>query len=575
MRTKQTELNKKNLVKQNSFGVKQAVILAAGKGTRAKPFTLVKPKPLLKIFNKTILEHNLDQLDGVVKEVILVVGYKGEMIEELIGKRYKNLKIKYIWQKSRVGTGNAVKKALPKIKGKFILMNGDDLYGRADFLRCLKKFPCISLAETANPENFGQVVVEKDIVKKIIEKPKNPISDLVNCGLYFLDKSIFDSKIKKSLRGEYEMTDYIKNFIKEKNMYWAAAKKWTPFSLSPYLLKENIFLMYPESAPPDNGKSEKGVSNGARRPQEYVIGVDGGGTKTAAILADLEGRILKRARTGPSNPRNIGVKRAVKNIALAIEKVLGKNKNVSSVFIGMPAVEEEFKSKKEIIEKELLKHKKISSIFKGKVIIGSDQLVGFRAGTEKKDGIVVISSSGCLAHGWLGEKEAKISGWGYLTEQGSAFSVGQKGLQAVWKDLDGRGPETLITGLIFQEFKIKNKEEIIEKVYSKNTIDIVSSLSILVDQAAKKKDKIARKILTEAGRELALSANTAIKKLNFQEMKFPLVLIGSMFKSKIVANTAKRRIKKITPNAEFIIPQKEPAVGAVKLAIKELKDYEF
>jgi len=305
--------------------------------------------------------------------------------------------------------------------------------------------------------------------------------------------------------------------------------------------------------------------------QEFVIGVDGGGTKTIAALSNLEGKILKLVKTGSSHPRNLGFKKAVENLAQTIEKILPKNKRILSTFLGLPATEEEFKFKKEKIKRELLKYKKISPIFKRKLTIESDQLVGFRSGTNEKEGVVLIAGSGCVAHGWRCGKEAKACGWGYLSEMGSAFFIGQKALQNLFKDLDGRGPKTLITKFVFQKLKVKTKENLIEKIYFENPAKIIPSFAILVDRASKKGDIIAKRILVEAGEELALSANTVIRKLNFQKIKFPLVLIGSLFNSRIILNTAKKEVKKIAPQSVFIRPKAEPVIGAVKLAIEELK----
>lgn len=320
--------------------------------------------------------------------------------------------------------------------------------------------------------------------------------------------------------------------------------------------------------------------------QKYVIGVDGGGAKTMAVLANLRGKILAQAKTDSSHPRNIGIKKAIENLARAIEKVLVKikgNKKILSTFLGLPTMEEELKFKKEVIKRELLKHKKILPIFKGKLIIESDQLAGFRSGTDEKDGVVLIAGSGCAAHGWRKNQEVKVCGWGYLSEMGSGFWVGQRALQAVWKELDGRGPKTLITKLVFQKFKIKNKEDLISKIYfhphtkiwcggKKNPTEIIPPLAILVNKAAQRKDKIAKNILTEAGKELAISAKTAIKKLRLAKRKFPLILIGGMFKSKIVLDLVKKEIRKLAPKVIFIQPKVEPVMGAVKLALEQLRD---
>ncbi|PIS39667.1 MAG: hypothetical protein COT33_00805 [Candidatus Nealsonbacteria bacterium CG08_land_8_20_14_0_20_38_20] len=309
----------------------------------------------------------------------------------------------------------------------------------------------------------------------------------------------------------------------------------------------------------------------------YVIGVDGGGAKTFAALADLEGKIIKLAKTGSSSPRNLGIKKAIDNLALAIKRVLPRNKNIKilATFLGLPTLEEEFRFKKHLIKKELLKHKEISPIFKGKVIISSDQLAGFRSGTDRKDGICLIAGSGQVVHGWFNKNEAKVSGWGYLTERGSAFWVGQKGLEAIWQELDGSGHKTLITKLVFKKLKIKNQEDLLKKVYSKKQIETLCSFSILVDKAARKGDRVAKKILVSAGKELSKMTISVIKKLipPFTKKKAgpPLVLIGGMFKSKILLETVKKEIKKFSSQTEIILPKVIPAIGAVKLAIEEIK----
>ena len=306
--------------------------------------------------------------------------------------------------------------------------------------------------------------------------------------------------------------------------------------------------------------------------KKYVIGVDGGGTKTVAALANLEGKILAFGKSGSSNVRKVGLKIAVENIAKAIEKVLRKTEKsgILSTFIGLTVIQEEPRLKEKVKE-ALFKYKEISPIFKGKLEIDSDQIVAFRAGgSNERNGVSLIAGTGCVAHGWRKGKEEKSSGWDWLADEGSAFWVGQKAFQVVFKDLDGRGQKTKIKEIAFRKFKIKNEEELMAKVYSKNPIEIISSFSILVDRACQKGDKIAERILTEAGKELALAVNSVIEKLNFKKINFPLVLVGNIFQSKIVLKTVKREVKKFAPKAEFIQPKNEPVVGAVKLAIEHL-----
>src|SRR3989338_554814 len=104
----------------------QAIILAAGKSTRTFPLTLTRPKPLLKVGKKTLLEHNLEQLDGLFDEVILVVGYKKEMLTNFIDKIKNNykFKIRFVEQKEQLGTGHALLQVKDIVKDKFLLMMG-------------------------------------------------------------------------------------------------------------------------------------------------------------------------------------------------------------------------------------------------------------------------------------------------------------------------------------------------------------------------------------------------------------------------------------------------------------------
>jgi len=303
------------------------------------------------------------------------------------------------------------------------------------------------------------------------------------------------------------------------------------------------------------------------KTQQYVIGIDGGGTKTEFALADSKGKILNLVKGNSSNPRNIGVKKAVENIIEGIKRSRG-NKKVDLIFIGLPAIEEEYKSQKGIIKKEILKRLKN---FKGRLIIESDQLVAFRSGTQKKDGIVLISGTGCASHGWRGKREVKVSGWGWLADEGSGFWTGQRGLQAVLKDLDERGSKTLIKRMLFEEFGFKNRNDLLSRVYADYSTRQISLISRIVDKAADRKDKIARSIMEEAGKELAISVKTVIKKLDFKDKIFPIVLVGGMFDSRITLNIFKTEVKKIAPGTYFLRPKVAPVIGAIKLAIENLK----
>ena len=223
----------------------QAIILAAGKGMRMRPLTSKLPKPLLQVGGQRILEHTIDQLHGIVDEVILVVGYRGKLIQKSFRNNYKGIKITYVWQKEQLGTGDAAKKALPYLKGPFLLLYGDDIYYRHDILEVLKYCPSLLLGKTKNVSRFGVVETKGKWVKSLVEKPKSPKGSFVNAGMYFLDPSIFRIKLKKSKRGEYEFTDYIKHLLKKgKRVAFHATDRWQPIS-NPENLREARLALNP------------------------------------------------------------------------------------------------------------------------------------------------------------------------------------------------------------------------------------------------------------------------------------------------------------------------------------------
>ncbi len=194
----------------------QAVILAAGEGKRLRPLTLEVPKPLVKVNGKSLLEYNFDNLIGLVNEIILIIGYKGVKIKEKFGDDYKGIKLIYIEQKELLGTGYALSLAEDFIDGRFLILMGDNLYSKEDIKNCLKYDYCVLTEKVDNPERFGIFLIEDNKVKSIIEKPKKFVGNLANTGLYVLNKQIFSELklVKKSERGEYELTEGITSLAK-------------------------------------------------------------------------------------------------------------------------------------------------------------------------------------------------------------------------------------------------------------------------------------------------------------------------------------------------------------------------
>lgn len=231
----------------------KAIILASGNGLRFLPLSKTNPKPLTKLFGKSIIEHNLLSLKGIVDEVFIVIGYLGEKIKEAIGDNYNGIKITYVIDNEIIGTGNSARLAVAKIKDdKVIIMNGDDLYNREDVKALVQKCPSIAAKKVLNPSNFGIIIIEEGKVKEIEEKPDDPKSNLANIGLYCLPTSVFNEPISKSKRGEYEITDYVKN------LNYIEASAWVPASY-PWDLFSMVELLFQDIKGKNLGKIEKNV----------------------------------------------------------------------------------------------------------------------------------------------------------------------------------------------------------------------------------------------------------------------------------------------------------------------------
>lgn len=225
----------------------KCVILAAGKSTRTYPLTLTRPKPLLPIANKTILEHQLDALPESVTGVVLIVGYKHEMIRARFGDRYGRLDIEYVVQIEQHGTGHAVGLAEPLIDGPFMAMNGDDIYAAAD-LAAVAALPQGALAKVVDdPRLYGIYEVdEQRRVRRLVEKPKEVFSNLANIGAYKFQHSVFDvlRRTPLSERGEIEITSAIQTLADTGDFQVVeAVGHWLPIGYPWHLLDANAFLL--------------------------------------------------------------------------------------------------------------------------------------------------------------------------------------------------------------------------------------------------------------------------------------------------------------------------------------------
>ncbi len=194
----------------------KALILAAGEGTRMRPLTSSMPKPLLPVAGRPFIEHTILALkEAGIDHITILLGWQqGHVVRHFREGSSLGISIDYVKQEKRLGTAHAVGMVAGKFDETFLCINGDvcmtpEMITELDALHKDTGGNIMALTEVPDPENFGIIMLDGQKVVKIAEKPRHPISNLANAGIYILTPEIFqaieDTPLSK--RGEYEITD--------------------------------------------------------------------------------------------------------------------------------------------------------------------------------------------------------------------------------------------------------------------------------------------------------------------------------------------------------------------------------
>jgi UDP-N-acetylglucosamine diphosphorylase/glucosamine-1-phosphate N-acetyltransferase len=175
--------------------VEQAIILAAGEGQRLKPFTAWKPKVMIPIANKPILQYVVEALAlRGIRDIVIVVGYRKEQVLDFFGSGGQfDVQIQYVVQDQQLGTAHALKQARHLAQDKFLVFSGDNIVDHDAVASLLDSPPNTILAKRLeNATKYGVIIANDGVVKEIVEKPKEPAAQLVNTGMYVFTRSIFE-----------------------------------------------------------------------------------------------------------------------------------------------------------------------------------------------------------------------------------------------------------------------------------------------------------------------------------------------------------------------------------------------
>lgn len=300
----------------------------------------------------------------------------------------------------------------------------------------------------------------------------------------------------------------------------------------------------------------------------FVIGIDGGGTKTRALVADLYARTLGRSKAGPSNVQTVGAEATYTALDAVVAAALadaGVSGPPASICLGMAGAGRS-------ADRAIIKGW-ATSRFPGAVVrvVHDGQLV-LAAGTPEGWGVAVISGTGSLAYGEnAAGRSVRAGGWGYLLgDEGSGYAIGLAALRAVARAADERGRATALTEAVLANGSLPCPQALIRHVYGGGMgREDIAALVPLVLEAAQD-DAVARAILEDAGRELALAAQAVIERLALPA-PVPCALAGGvLLHSEIVraSFTASLDVAGVTARPVTRVP--DPVEGAVKLALETM-----
>jgi len=301
----------------------------------------------------------------------------------------------------------------------------------------------------------------------------------------------------------------------------------------------------------------------------YFVGLDGGGSKTSAIVVDGSMNVFGEGHSGPSNFLRVGIEEATHNLSEAItqatiEAGIGID-DVELAWCGIAGFDHPLHGRQ-------LQGAMRKILPKGNFRISTDAQIALTAAFDHETGIVLIAGTGSVAFGRNSEgHEARAGGWGHiLGDEGSGYSVVRFAMRAVMKAWDGRGPETRMSELFCEELGVSSPRDLPVIVYAPSThSDKIASFLRIVAQAAEEGDEIAKEIFDREGRELGTMVIAVARKLGMTGSVIPLACVGGAFHAgDLLLEPLKRVIEAAAAGVRFVSTSKSPVEGAAEMAIQ-------
>jgi glucosamine kinase len=297
----------------------------------------------------------------------------------------------------------------------------------------------------------------------------------------------------------------------------------------------------------------------------HVLGIDAGGTKTVCLLADELGRVVSEARGAGANLQASGELGVEKVVHAVMETALGdRDLQPAAICLGIAGVDRESDA---AAVRGIMR--RIG--FKTRTLVVNDALIALVAGAGDAPGIVIVAGTGSIAYGRDGAgRAARAGGWGYvLGDEGGGFWIGRAALNAVVRQFDGRGPQTMLTEMVLTAMELGSPTDLIHAVYAGGLHRYaIAGMVPVVQRAAEAGDAVAGDIIARAGIELSAAAASVITRLEMRGEAFPTLLAGGVFRGvPALVDHVVSRLAEVAPRSEVRLLDAEPAIGAVRLAL--------
>jgi N-acetylglucosamine kinase-like BadF-type ATPase len=299
----------------------------------------------------------------------------------------------------------------------------------------------------------------------------------------------------------------------------------------------------------------------------HVLGIDAGGTKTVCVLADAQGAILSEGRGPGANLHAAGELAVEKVLHEVMEAALGdRGISPDAICLGIAGVDRDDDARVVRAIMRRIAHA-------ARTLVVNDALIALVAGAGDAPGIVIIAGTGSIVYGRSAAGEAaRAGGWGHMIgDEGSGYWIGREALAAVMRAADGRGPATQLTPGILAHFEVADVSRLPRIVYDREQPRMsVAALGPLVQGASAAGDAVAARILERAADELVLAAQSVAARLEMRGDEFTFHLAGGVFRVvPWLTDELTRRLVEVAPRSQVELLAREPAVGAVWLALAE------